>query len=264
MARQDVPIVISRGDGSITVHGTAAQQRVFAAFVKMIDPGAKSEGQRNRLPERTAPSRKQSSRSYNQDPAIAAVQADAAERVRDVRTQYVAALEAANSTLAKRTDLETYVKALAASNASQVERADLQKYVKALAASNALQVERADLQTYVKALAASNEALLKKQLTLHGQAANMLQNADNLRARLLDGAYESKRDFEAKIVELQNLAQRKEVEAKAVFEKATSAKGEFAALLERLRDLEAKAAEMTRKAEALKRHIQELSGSRDE
>ena len=240
MALQDVPILISRGDGNITVYGTAAQQRVFAAFVKMIDPDSKSDGPRDRRPQRAAPSRDRSDRGADRDTVIAAVQArdaermqkaviatvkaDAAERVRDVRARYARVLQAANT----------------------------------------LQTERADLRTHVKSLAASNEALQKRQRTLHGQAANMRQSADNLRARLLDGAYESKKEFEAKIVELQNLAQRKEVEAKAVFAKAKSVRGEFADLRERLKDLEAKAAEMTRKAEALKRHIRELSASRDE
>ena len=49
----------------------------------------------------------------------------------------------------------------------------------------------------------------------------MLKSADNLRARLYDGESTSRKKFEAKIVELQNLAQRKEVEAKAAFMRDT-------------------------------------------
>jgi len=41
MARSDVPVLIERHDEKIVVHGDAEVQRIFAAFVKMIDPDAR-------------------------------------------------------------------------------------------------------------------------------------------------------------------------------------------------------------------------------
>jgi len=41
MSRADVPIIIERGDDSITVHGTDLEQAIFGAFVKMISGATK-------------------------------------------------------------------------------------------------------------------------------------------------------------------------------------------------------------------------------
>jgi len=43
MAREDVPILIRPEDDAVTVFATPQQQRIFAAFVRMIDPAAKVE-----------------------------------------------------------------------------------------------------------------------------------------------------------------------------------------------------------------------------
>jgi beta-lactamase regulating signal transducer with metallopeptidase domain len=42
MARSDVPVLIERHNDKIVVHGDARVQRTFAAFVKMIDPDART------------------------------------------------------------------------------------------------------------------------------------------------------------------------------------------------------------------------------
>src|SRR5262249_40996604 len=42
MVRSDVPVLVSARDDGIEVHGTAAQQEIFQAFLRMIDP---KEGQ---------------------------------------------------------------------------------------------------------------------------------------------------------------------------------------------------------------------------
>ncbi|MEX2218604.1 MAG: M56 family metallopeptidase [Phycisphaerales bacterium] len=42
MSRQDVPVLVSPGDGEIAVHGTEAQQRAFRDFVTLIAPGEKT------------------------------------------------------------------------------------------------------------------------------------------------------------------------------------------------------------------------------
>ena len=39
-AGEDVPVFVSSQDNAISVHGSAAQQRIFAAFVRMIDPAS--------------------------------------------------------------------------------------------------------------------------------------------------------------------------------------------------------------------------------
>ena len=38
MVREDVPVLVTPGDDSITVHGTARQQKIFKAFVNLINP----------------------------------------------------------------------------------------------------------------------------------------------------------------------------------------------------------------------------------
>lgn len=45
MARADVPVLISPGAGSITLHATPQQHRIFEAFVNLIHPSDKEDGE---------------------------------------------------------------------------------------------------------------------------------------------------------------------------------------------------------------------------
>jgi hypothetical protein len=42
MSRSDVPVLISKGEDSITLHGTAFEQTVFKRFLQMIEPGERA------------------------------------------------------------------------------------------------------------------------------------------------------------------------------------------------------------------------------
>jgi beta-lactamase regulating signal transducer with metallopeptidase domain len=168
MARQDVPIVIARGEDSITVIGTRSQQKIFAAFVKMIDPGTKA--QRLRAPQRAAPTRTQSGRHS----AIEADNAAVKEAYSKYAQGYAAAVDAEKALKADQVKLKAYNEML---KAQEMRLRDEQNVLATKVESLRRNAER------LKARAPEKNARNKKEQDVWAQEKKVYALAKELESR---------------------------------------------------------------------------------